>query len=113
MQTNATLIYAIGQIVHHLQRQQPIEPQLWDMLEEAIKEEYPQFVPNLFSVVRPTLIQYRVCLLIKAGFRPMEIARAVGRSKSAVSNMRHRLYQRVYPKGSKRERNWDEFILNL
>ena len=67
MQTNATLIYAIGQIVHHLQRQQPIEPQLWDMLEEAIKEEYPQFVPNLFSVVRPTLIQYRVCLLIKAG----------------------------------------------
>ena len=113
MQTNATLIYAIGQIVHHLQRQQPIEPQLWDVLEEAIKEEYPQFMPNLISVIRPTLIQYRVCLLIKAGFRPMEIARAVGRSKSAVSNMRHRLYLRVYPKGSKRVRNWDEFILNL
>ena len=113
MQSNTTLLCAIGQIVHHLQRQMPIEPQLWDMLEEAIKEEYPQFMHNLFSIVRPTLIQYRVCLLIKAGFRPMEIARAVGRSKSAVSNMRHRLYLRVYPKGSKRERNWDEFILNL
>ena len=113
MQTNVTLLYSIELVMHQLQRQQPIEPRLWDMLEEAIKEEYPQFVPNLFSVVRPTLIQYRVCLLIKARFRPMEIARAVGRSKSAVSNMRHRLYLRVYPKGSKRVRNWDEFILNL
>ena len=100
-------------LCNYLQRGSPIENKQWEMLEREVIEKYPQFRKQVFSVIRLSLMQYRVCLLIKAGFKPTEIAQAVGRSKSAIANMRYRLYCQAFPGGHAKFRNWDEFILKL
>lgn len=103
---------AIEFIQHHIQHHKSISNELWNSLEQEIMSKFPQFKNKVYTVARLSIIQYRVCMLIKCGFAPAEIAIALGRSRSTIANIRYRLYLRAFPNGNENFHNWDKFILS-
>ncbi len=84
----------------------------WDALEQAVLTTYPLFQQRLYELCRLSDHEYHVCLLLKIGFKPSDIARLTIRSDEAISSTRRRLYQRAFgKKGSPSE--WDELIRTL
>ncbi|MBQ5981418.1 MAG: hypothetical protein IJL54_04525 [Prevotella sp.] len=84
----------------------------WLQLENAIHQIYEQFMPRLTSVCKLSTQERHVCLLIKAGITPVNIATLTAHSKQAINNTRSRLFERTFRrKGSPSE--WDQFIQEL
>ena len=84
----------------------------WQSLTDTINEAYPQFTPRLFSLCRMSPHEHHVCMLLKAGFNPVSIATLTLHSKSAISVVRSRLYEKAFgKKGSAKD--WDEVIKTL
>ena len=84
----------------------------WLQLENAIHQVYEHFMPKLTSVCKLSTQERHVCLLIKTGISPVNIATLTARSKQAINNTRSRLFERTFRrKGSPSE--WDHFILEL
>ena len=84
----------------------------WQSLSDAINQTYPQFSSRLFSLCSLSPHEYRVCLLLKAGFEPVRISILTFRSKAAISVVRSRLYEKAFgKKGSAKD--WDEVIKTL
>lgn len=66
----------------------------------------------LRSIPHLSEMNHQMCLLVKADFKPVEIARILCRDKSTINSTRRRLYERVFDeKGSPSQ--WDEFIRNI
>ncbi len=66
----------------------------------------------LRSIPHLSEMNLQMCLLVKADFKPVEIARILCRGKSTINSARRRLYERVFDeKGSPSQ--WDEFIRNI
>lgn len=81
-------------------------------IEEHFRSVYPRFCSTLFSLVKMSEVEYRVCLLLKLNASPSEIASVLCRDKSSISTVRSRLYSKVFDrKGSSRD--WDEFVMSL
>lgn len=57
-------------------------------------------------------IEVKVCLLIKIGLSPQQIATITIRSKQAITSIRKRLYKKVFNEEGSTEQ-WDSFIHNL
>ena len=56
--------------------------------------------------------ELRVCLLLKAGFSPINIALLTAHSRQSISSTRRRLYERTFmEKGTPSQ--WDEFIKTI
>ena len=102
-----------GNIRNYLQQGAPIGDDVWAIIEREVTTRFPLFKSQLYRIAKPSEIQYRVYLLIKCGVTPTEIAVSMARTKSAISNMRRRLYLRVFPNGSNKYQNWDEYICDL
>lgn len=84
----------------------------WQALADVINQAYERFTPRLLSLCRMSTHEYRVCLLLKAGFEPVRIASLTLRSKAAISTVRSRLYEKAFgKKGSAKD--WDEVIRTL
>ena len=84
----------------------------WQELAEAVNQTYEGFSTRLMRLCHPTLHEYHVCLLLKAGFEPVRIATLTFRSKAAISTVRSRLYEKTFGrKGSAKD--WDEVIRTL
>jgi hypothetical protein len=84
----------------------------WEELERTVLATYPNFRTRLFDLCRLSSHDYHVCLLLKMGLRPSDIARLTARSDEAISSTRRRLYERVFgQKGTPQQ--WDEVILSL
>jgi tetratricopeptide (TPR) repeat protein len=84
----------------------------WLQLENAIHQIYEHFMAKLTSVCKLSTQERRVCLLLKAGITPVNIATLTARSKQAINNTRSRLFERTFRhKGSPSE--WDQFIQEL
>ena len=84
----------------------------WEALADIINQAYERFTPRLLSLCRMSTHEYRVCLLLKAGFEPVRIASLTLRSKAAISTVRSRLYEKAFgQKGSAKD--WDEVIRTL
>lgn len=84
----------------------------WDTLEDKLKHVYPRFTGTLFNLHKMSQIEYQVCLLLKLGVPPSEIATILCKDSSTISTIRSRLYQKVFGKkgGS---RDWDQFISTI
>lgn len=84
----------------------------WDMIEAQLNRVYPRFTSTLFDLRKMTLVEHQVCLLLKFGATPSEIAVLMCKDTSTISTIRSRLYKKVFGKngGSK---DWDEFIASL
>lgn len=79
---------------------------------DTIHEEFPRLNDVLRSIPHLSEMNLQMCLLVKADFKPVEIARILCRDKSTINSARRRLYERVFDeKGSPSQ--WDEFIRNI
>lgn len=81
----------------------------WPEVEQRLRTVHPTFRRRLMELHTFSDSEYRVCLLLKLHFTPTEIATALCMEKSSISNIRSRLYAKVFGrKGSSKD--WDEFI---
>lgn len=84
----------------------------WNEFELAVKTISPDFYSKFYSLRKVSDLEYRVCLLIRARFTPADMAILLCKSRSSITSIRSRLYEKVFGKkgGS---RDWDDFILSL
>lgn len=83
-----------------------------ERMADTIHEEFPRLNDVLRSIPHLSEMNHQMCLLVKADFKPVEIARILCRDKSTINSARRRLYERVFDeKGSPSQ--WDEFIRNI
>lgn len=81
-------------------------------LETVIEKIYPQYIPELFKIADMNSQELLICLLTKAGFKPLEISKLTSHSPQAISTSRKRLYKKIFGKeGSPND--WDEYIKSI
>lgn len=81
----------------------------WKELMCAVDEAYNQFTMRLLELYPMKTIEIQVCVLIKIGLSPAQIAFITIRSRQAISSIRKRLYSKVMGKDGTPEQ-WDNFI---
>lgn len=81
----------------------------WQELEAEVLKRYPNFKLRLCELCRLSDHDYHVCLLLKIGIKPSEIARLTIRSDEAISSTRRRLYERAFGMKGK-PTDWDEVV---
>ena len=84
----------------------------WDQLYALYCEKLPLFEKSLRELTSLSEIEWRVCMLIKLGFLPSQIAFLTNKSAEGVSSIRRRLYYKVFQKKG-RPTDWDDFIKTL
>lgn len=84
----------------------------WQELNKAIDETYTQFSQRLQELYPVTDIELKVCLLLKIGLSPQQIAIITIRSKQAISSTRKRLYKKLFNDDGNTEQ-LDSFIRNF
>lgn len=84
----------------------------WQELIRITDETYDQFRQRLQGLYPMTDIELRVCLLIKIGLSPLQIATITIRSKQAISSIRKRLYSKLFNEEGNTAQ-WDNFIQNF
>ena len=84
----------------------------WRELERQLKIVYPNFASSLFGLYDLSSTEWQVCMLLKLRMKPAEIASVLKKDKSSISNIRTRLYKKVFDKSGS-GKDWDEFILSL
>lgn len=85
----------------------------WQELRAAIDAAYDDFTGRLYSLC-PNLseMELHICWLIKIQLSPKDMAQVVGRSQSAVSMARTRLYKKIHQKEGTTS-DFDKFIADL
>ena len=85
----------------------------WQELRAAIDAAYDDFTGRLYSLC-PHLseMELHICWLIKIQLSPKDMAQIVGRSQSAVSMARTRLYKKIHQKEGTTS-DFDKFITDL
>lgn len=88
----ATLLDSIRSLLNE-DRPIPEKSLLWEDLHNAILSSCPNFNDNLCLLFRryPSESELRMLELIKAGFRPSQLALLLGRAKGTISNRRRTL----------------------
>ncbi len=84
----------------------------WAELERRLKQVYPHFAYRLQGLVSMSVVEYRVCMLVKLNIIVRDIARAMNKTPSTISSIRSRLYQKVFQKKGGAA-DWDAFIMSL
>lgn len=85
----------------------------WKELEKTVNAIYENFEMKLHDIAGEiSSHEYRVCLLIKIGIRPANIAYLTNRSKEAINSTRKRLYEKTFNKKG-RPADWDDAIRSL
>ena len=84
----------------------------WEKIFNLIDGFYPHFRDTLYSLCKISDIEIKVCVLIKIGFTPNEIAILISSSKSNISSIRSRLYIKIFKKNGV-SKDFDDFILSL
>lgn len=84
----------------------------WEELENTVNQIYIDFTRNLNSFYDVSEHELKVCLMIKIGITPTNIAKFTNRSKEAINSTRGRLYAKVFNKTASAPK-WDEFIKSL
>lgn len=83
----------------------------WQQFQEMIDRNCDGFSQRLSSVYKLSQQELRVCLLIKARFKPSEIAILTVHSKEAITSTRRRLYKKMTGKDGTPEM-LDELVLH-
>lgn len=84
----------------------------WQLLDEEVNSHYPEFKERISELCKISDSEYKVCLLLKIGVSPKDIATLTIKTKSAISVMRKRLYTKAFGNNATPEM-WDEFIHSL
>lgn len=84
----------------------------WIELDGRLNEICPGFKQTLLNVCSMSDKEYKVCMLVKIGVRPADIARLLFCTYQSVSNIRSRLFEKYFHRqGTSSE--WDEYIRSL
>lgn len=73
----------------------------WDALRRKVDEVYPTFRESLYSDYKPSLLEYKVCVLIILGFKLVEVAALAPTSKQNITSIRKRIIQHIAGSGMK------------
>ncbi len=85
----------------------------WGILQTQIDNTYSNFTHRLYILYpQLSLLELRICYLIKISLQVKEIAKLLNRSKPAISIARTRLYKKIHGKEGTVDM-MDKFILNL
>lgn len=84
----------------------------WKKIEAGLLKAYPAFKEKLLGLYALSDTEYRICMLIKMEVSPSNIADLMAISKSAVSQNRLRMQQKVFD-GEGTAKDWDKFVLSL
>ena len=84
----------------------------WNEIQTLIEDHYPSFQTQLENLVNCSSFEYHICLLVKLQILPSQMVTLTAHSKSAISSVRSRLYEKAFGrKGSSRE--WDKYIHSI
>lgn len=85
----------------------------WSALQLAIDKTYHDFTNRLYALYpQLSLLELRICYLIKISMQVKDIAKLLNRSKSAISISRMRLYKKIHGEEGTVEM-LDQFIINF
>ena len=85
---------------------------IWQQLSSLVNTIYPNFDKDLESFLKVSQQEYKICLLIKLGISPSNMAKILNVTKEAITASRRRMYNKVFKtKGSPQD--WDKLILSL
>ena len=96
----------------HIYNNKVLKDADWKKMEERLLKAYPTFRERLFGLYPLSDTEYRICMLIKMEVSPSNIADLMAIGKSAVSQNRLRMQQKVFD-GEGTAKDWDNFILSL
>lgn len=89
-----------------------IKKEDWQELTHSINEAYTDFTLRLLDLYPMKTIEMQVCLLIKIGVPPTQIAYITSHTKQAITSIRKRLYKKVFNMDGSPE-DWDIFINSM
>lgn len=84
----------------------------WIIIEERITELMPTFKDSLYELINLSETEYHICILIKLGVSPSNMAKLMALSNSSVSQIRLRLQHKVF-EGKGTAKDWDNYIQSL
>jgi tetratricopeptide (TPR) repeat protein len=84
----------------------------WTQAETIVNVNYPEFRERLFDLYNFSKHEYHICLLLKIGISPSQIAVLTAHSNSSITQTRKRLYKKCFGQDGTGEK-WDEFIRSL
>lgn len=73
----------------------PISEKDWKAMEEELDELFGEFKSALYEAHSLTDLEYRICWLVKMGFKNIEVSILISRAPNAVSLSRKRLYTKI------------------
>ena len=105
-----THLYA--DLLQLLKDRRHIDDDQWQSFYEVFQLHYPDFHSNLSALAKMSRTNYNLCMLIKIGFKPEEIAILTAKSRDAIYSMRKRLYKKAFGKKGNGE-DWDAVIRSI
>ena len=90
----------------------PLSDDEWQQLHQTVNAVYPNFREKLTSLTPMNNFEYQVCLLLKIGVKPSEIASLTAHSRESVTSSRRRLYEKAMKKSGKPS-DWDALVTIL
>ena len=111
-QVKSSSIYQRIQILLNNKESIGMNDKIWKELEEVVEQAHNGFLKRVEDLCPLNWQERNLCLLLKAGFSPSNIAILTAYSKQSISSTRSRLYERTFlEKGTPSQ--WDEFILSI
>lgn len=89
-----------------------IKDEQWTELNQLLNSVYVDFDKNLYSFLDVSLQEHRICMLIKIGINPVNIAKIMCLTKEAISASRRRMYSKAFKKKGTPS-DWDKIIKSL
>ena len=90
----------------------PLSDDEWEQLHQTVNAIYPNFREKLTSLTPMNNFEYQVCLLLKIGVKPSDIASLTTHSRESVTSSRRRLYEKAMKKSGKPS-DWDALVTIL
>ena len=90
----------------------PLSDDEWEQLHQTVNAVYPNFREKLTSLTPMNNFEYQVCLLLKIGVKPSDIASLTTHSRESVTSSRRRLYEKAMKKSGKPS-DWDALVTIL
>ena len=81
----------------------------WEQLHQTVNAIYPNFREKLMSLTAMNDHEYHVCLLLKIGIKPSDMAMLTAHSRESVTASRRRLYEKAMNKTGKPS-DWDVLV---
>ena len=99
-------------IQNYVNHNKGLKNEHWNTLSTEINKLYPNFESILLGKYGISETEYRVCLLIKAGFSPKEMGILTNSSIKTISSIRKRLLKKTF-NVNETPSQWDKFIKSL